>query len=507
MRTWIIALCISLSLCGAALAKGVSIHRMVVGDRALELQDTVQLTAHGDGEAVGAWISPDGKFVVYMDISESGEDRVCLTRSSGGGHSILMDAPKDDKSPVQFWVASPSGSTRECLPAWSPDSRLIAFRATLLTPGGTEDVYYTAASYVLVMTTAGLVRAQIPLPLLRDIRGVEHLYWSPDSRRLACVVRRVDRTVPKSVQSMTDLLMLDMANGTVKTVYSKPDAVMHIQRWNADSKSLHYVVKDALGWQVMEWHVDGRPDSSVETVKTLENTSPDRRWKKGNCKGLCVEDCATGETKQVFKDSVVDFVGWTPDGNLVMYRQPFKISDLSGERSRDLNSVWLAVAEDQKLNHMCIALDMDKDYASSFSRDGMRFAYVCQGRVCLAQLGWTRPDASDKIAAGIPLDEDEEKDYLTGAAKQIGAVVGMYASDHDGSYPSDAFVDEMGPYLGTSLFNRPGTDQMAFQYTPLGRMSDVRNPAETVLGMFDVGYQWQIILYADGHVRVVPKTK
>jgi hypothetical protein len=509
MRTWIVTLCVCLSFCGTALANGVSIHRMVAGDRVLELQDTEQLTTHADGDAVGAWVSPDGKFVVYMTADESGEDhlQVCLARSSGGGHSVLMAVPKDHATSVPCWMPCPPGLAGECRPAWSPDSRLIALRATLLTPESTDNgVHYIEADYILVMTTAGLVRAQIPLPMWRDLRGVGRLYWSPDSRGLACVVRRTERSAPQPPHPMADVLVLDLASGTVKTACSNLDADVHIQRWMADSKSFHYVVKDALGWQVMEWHVDGRPDSLVETVKTLENTSPDGRWKKDDCKGLCVQDCATGETRQVFKDSAVDFAGWTPDSKLLIYRQPFKISDLSGKRSRDLNSVWLAVAEDQKLNHMCIALDADKDCASSFSSDNTKFAYVCQGRVCLAQLGWVPLEIDEKLAAGMPLTENEEKDCLMSAAKQIGVAAMMYADDHDDAFPTDAFMDEMGPYVpGADVFNRPGTDQMAFQYTPLGKTSDVSNPAETELGSFDVGYQWRVILYADGHVRVVPK--
>jgi len=36
-------------------------------------------------------------------------------------------------------------------------------------------------------------------------------------------------------------------------------------------------------------------------------------------------------------------------------------------------------------------------------------------------------------------------------------------------------------------------------------MGDVKYPATTAVGMFDVGYGWKVVLYADGHVQVVPK--
>ena len=503
MKLCAAVLCVLLILACAAISADVGIHRMIANGRVFELQDTLQITTRADGEVGGAWISPDGKYVAYMDTQ--GDERVGLVRSSGGRPSILMEAPKDRTARVQFWLPRSHSGPDECHPAWSPDSRLVAFYAVLLTPDGPEDsVYYAIAHYVVVMTTAGQVRAQIVLPT--GTRGIEPFYWSPDSHKLACVVRRGERSAGQPEQRTTDMLVLDTANGTAQPLCSKPDATMHIRRWSPDGKSLRCAVKDASGWQITEFYLDGRPDSLAETVKTLEDASPDGHWKKGDCKGLCIESCVSGEKKQVFKDATVDFLGWTPDSKLIMYQQGITVPDRSGKRSRELNSIWLAVAEDQRLNHMCVALDADKNSAYGFSSDGTKFAYVCQGRVCLAQLGWTDPDVFDKMAAGIPLTEDEEKELLVGSAKVIACAAFMYAEDHNGSFPSDAFMDELGPYVpGAGLFNRPGTDQMAFQYFPFGKMSDVGNPAETVLGSFDVGYGWQVILYADGHVIVQPK--
>jgi len=132
-------------------------------------------------------------------------------------------------------------------------------------------------------------------------------------------------------------------------------------------------------------------------------------------------------------------------------------------------------------------------------------AYVSQGRVFVAESVWTPLTVSDKLEAGLPLTEEEEKDVLTANAKQLGVAMNMYACDNDDKFPpGDTYMQDILSYLpNESLFNRPGTNQPVFQYFPLSGAND--SPATTIMGMFDVGYQWKIILYADGHVQIVPK--
>lgn len=83
----------------------------------------------------------------------------------------------------------------------------------------------------------------------------------------------------------------------------------------------------------------------------------------------------------------------------------------------------------------------------------------------------------------------------------------MYAQDWDGKFPpADNFSEALWPYLrNPDIFFRPGTRQNAFQCFPQTNMSDILRPSDTVIGIFDIGYGWRIVIYADGHVKVVPK--
>ena len=84
----------------------------------------------------------------------------------------------------------------------------------------------------------------------------------------------------------------------------------------------------------------------------------------------------------------------------------------------------------------------------------------------------------------------------------------MYAQDWDGEFPpADRFMKALGPYMGRQdIFFRPGTQQNVFQYFPQTNMSDISSPSDTPIGIFDIGYGWKIVLYADGHVKVVQKS-
>ncbi|HET6454591.1 MAG TPA: hypothetical protein VFI02_09325, partial [Armatimonadota bacterium] len=128
MKALLLCMCMSLSCQVCADQPGI--HRMVVGDRALELQYAFPLTFQEDGEVECAWISPDGKYVAYVAGQRDPEViRLGIVRSSGGRPTILLSTPPDGlttEEPAEGWY--PEIDTD--LPiVWSPDSKLIAFYA------------------------------------------------------------------------------------------------------------------------------------------------------------------------------------------------------------------------------------------------------------------------------------------------------------------------------------------------------------------------------------------
>ena len=508
MKTWLASLCICLVVSCTAVADDAGIHRMVIGDRGLELLDTTRLTTHNDGEVRGAWISPDGRYVAYIAESAEGA-RLCMVRSSGGRADVLLAADlRDFASSARTQIEMP---VLDIPAAWSPDSSVIAFPVRYAVPEtGAEPE--SAGLRLLVMTPAGMRRASFELPKDTWFRFRDRMQWSPDSHRFACpvrVLRSKPGAQPEKRELRSEVFVFDIERMSAQTVLSTVSSAVRLDSWSADGRDLSYCVRsaDGMGWQLRVSGLDGKPDVLVREVKSVPQKSPDGVWQVADKPGLSIENSATGEIKEIFKDYYFDVVGWTPDSKMVAYAGACTMKDEPGQRVRELNSVWLAIPEPHKRNHMCAALDHDADAGVSFSNDGMRMAYVCQGRAYVAELGWVALEFDDKLAAGIPLTEDEEKLCLMNNAKQIGTAINMFQNDNEDRYPSgDEFQTAVLDYCrNNSIFCRPGQDVPIFQYFPLGSESEIKDVANTMVGMFDVGYGWQVILYADGHVSVKPK--
>ena len=125
----------------------------------------------------------------------------------------------------------------------------------------------------------------------------------------------------------------------------------------------------------------------------------------------------------------------------------------------------------------------------------------------MAELAWRELDARGKAEAGLPLDEEEEKQIIVENALQVGLALTRYAMDWDDKFPAaDSFRQDIEPYLRTPNFMlRPGTDQYIVQYTQLPPLSQIKDTTNTVMATLDAGFSWQVVVYADGHVKVVPK--
>ncbi len=518
MRAWLVCLGLGVVLSSSVLADSASIHRMVVGDKALELQDTVKLTSAKDGEVESAWISPDGAYIVYSVAGEDGQSppaKVCIISSLGGRSDVLVAAPKnleklaDAASPFDAWVPD---LDEQSPVVWSPDSKSIALAVAhfAFDPAHNMSVNDTC---VMVMTTAGQRRALFTLPA--NCWMTSPIIWSADSRRLACAVESMRSDSNKKMTKNAELVVMDMQNGSVESIFAQTDTQVSLDRWRPDGKSvLHYDTGHGdKAYRQMESFLDGTTNSVGPDLAAIPNKSPDGRMQVAGSSGLSVEDTVTGDVKEVFKNYAAKAIGWTPDSKMIIYKDLQAVKDAPGNRKMDLDTVWIAVPEKQKMNHMCVALDGCVGTNDVFSRDGLRMTYTSEGRVFVASLGWTSATTYDMIAAGL-LTEDAEKAILVKNAHLIGVGLQMYSDDYGGPLPSgEEFAQQLAPYLRQmksyptygNPFNRPGTDQMAFQYYPLGDLNSVSSPADTKMGMFDVGYGWQIVLYADGHVKVVPK--
>jgi hypothetical protein len=175
-------------------------------------------------------------------------------------------------------------------------------------------------------------------------------------------------------------------------------------------------------------------------------------------------------------------------------------------------SDWITDIKQKKYNHLFVA-SMEQNKSSnggclSWSDNSRKFAYSSMGRLYVAELGESVFTTDEKIEAGIPLTEEETKECLTSNAKQLGLAIMQWCQDWDEKLPDEGNINQdLLPYMANkNLFYNPGTTENVFRYIKPGHsIAEIEKPAETVMGVMDAGYDWQIDLFADGHVKLRKK--
>jgi len=527
-----------LSLCAGSTLAGTVPDSMVVGDRALELVENRQLSFRVDGPASGVWLSPNGAKVACLFESDSQDKssfsiRMCSIPSSGGRVVPLMSCSRksEDDIPPGYdqWCPRVYPLHEPGVVSWSPNSRLIAFPAIHVTRAEVDgDNIVSEGRFIVVAGDSGARRATFALSNSDEMRAPVAIvqadtwaatfalsdsdemhgpiFWSHDSGKLACVLYR---TVPgpqdEVDKDVFDLCVFDVASGTAQTVHTSGNDIELIG-WHSEGKSLLCnILSTESVWQVSEVSV---ADGSVRTVMERQDRgrlSPDGKYLLlSEGPGMRVEDTATGKALDIVESDPYSFIEWSPDSRMFAYRRKVDVED--DHRKGRLDMLWIACVEDHKANHMCVTLDEDFRTAS-WSDNCRKLAYISRNRAYVAEMAWRAPNSSEKLDAGIPLSEEEEKDMMVKNASQLGHSILVSASDRDGTFPSaESFRNDIEPYLGgRDVMLRPGTDQYIVQYFPQPPIGQIESPSDTILAILDAGYGWQVVIYVDGHVKVVPK--
>jgi hypothetical protein len=122
--------------------------------------------------------------------------------------------------------------------------------------------------------------------------------------------------------------------------------------------------------------------------------------------------------------------------------------------------------------------------------DGEAILYTSQGAVWVVPLLRMPKDAYDAM------ERQAKKAVAISNAKQAGLALLLYAQDFEETLPTgDDINSKLAPYL-------KNTDPLdGFSYTyPGGKLGDIANPSEAVLGSVS-GPGGRAIIYADGHVK------
>lgn len=500
-----------LSLCAGSSLSGDVPDSMVVGGKALELVENRQLSFRVDGRASGVWLSPNGAKVACLFESGSQDQssfsiRMCTIPSTGGRVVPLMSCSRKSEDDI------PPGYDQWCprvyrsgLVSWSPNSRLIAFPADHVTCTAVDgDAIVSKKRFIVVVGDPGARRATFALSDWDEMRGP--IFWSPDSGKLACVLYRTVRgQQDESDKDVFDLRVFDVVSGTAQTVHTA-NGDIELLGWHNDGKSLLCNILSVENvWQECEVSI---ADGSVRTIMERQDRgqlSPDGKYVVlSEGPGTRVEDRVTGKVLDIVKSDPYFFILWSPDSRMFAYRRKVVVED--DRRKGRLDMLWIACVEEHKANHMCVALDHDGG-APSWSDDCRKLAYMSRDRAYVAEMDWRAPHSTEKLDAGIPLTEEEEKDMIVNGAHQLSLAINACTGDRDDTFPSaESFRNDVEPYLGGSdVMLRPGTDQYIVQYFPQPPIDQIKDPSGTVLATLDAGYDWQVVIYVDGHVKVVPK--
>lgn len=498
----IVLVLLSAAHCEAA--QDVGIRSMLVGGRILEVSENRQITLKSDGVVTGAEISPDGRYVVY-GVDSNGRLELRLTRVAGGSTVTLMDAPLGYDVPPM--PPPPGGETWE-LDAdtdvyWSPDSSRFAFRAIHRAWDGDQ---IAEKRYIVIFAARGSFLKSIPAP----DGSASAMVFGPDSRTLYVGARLAAQDNPEvgSRTHAVGIQSMDTTTGAVHTIYSCDAHDIWILGLCDGGRSLLCTLLSKAGRQLRKVATDGSAEDVAGEPIEPGRCSPDCALAVVSDTGISLRNLATQEKTALITDSHVRFVRWSQESKMLLYRQSEQVTDAAdSQRSEQPNSLWLSLTTPSKLNNMCVALDYEGE--PSCSRECRRIAYVSQGQLYVAELSMREPTVPEKLAAGLPLTEDETKQVLATNGKQIAMGMLMYSADNDGRLPpADSLAAALQAYLrDKNVFLRPGTQDNAFTYLDPGvsNWSDIERPAETPIGQLDAGYGWVVVIYADGHVRVAPR--
>jgi len=256
--------------------------------------------------------------------------RVAYITSTGVGNSIqysLMVADSDGFNP-QTVVKS-----REPLmsPAWSPDSRRIAYVSW---ERGNSSIYVqeiATGSREVVSASKGINSAPS---------------FSPDGSKLALTL---------SYGGNPDIYIMDLA-GRSKTQVTKHFAIDTEPTWMADGQSIIFT-SDRSGKPQLYQAPIGGGDATRVTFTGEYNADPSISWDgkriamvqgSGNVYRIAVLDRATGESKAISPGNLDEHPSFAPNGSMILYA--------ATEGSR---GVLYAVSADGRVRQRLVLADGD----------------------------------------------------------------------------------------------------------------------------------------------------
>jgi dipeptidyl aminopeptidase/acylaminoacyl peptidase len=275
-------------------------------------------------------LSPDGKTIAYIKDGETLSDVFMLPATGGWPARISTD-----RGLVAYWDDE--------VPQWSPDGQYLAFTidghihvASVKSGFPKKITDFTDSAFTPKWMPdsrgliAGVTRKEADQLVLTDKEGnwpraltnkADGDHWdanpSPDGMSIAFTFR------PFADLNRTDICLIDLGSGAIRTVYGKPKTRAWMPRWSPDGKWLAFISQEA-GWDDL-WLIKPGGDGLHQVSKLGADVS-DVEWspngKQVACTvnrngsfNLCIIEMESG-----FASMLRDGLGyharpqWTPDG-------------------------------------------------------------------------------------------------------------------------------------------------------------------------------------------------
>ena len=291
-------------------------------------------------------LSPDGKTVAYMKDSETLSDVYTLPASGGWPSRISTN-----RGLVAYWDDE--------IPQWSPDSKWLAFtidghvhlapaagglpkKVTDFTDGAYSPKWMPDSRGLIV----GVTRNDADQLVLTDINGTwprqltnksggDH--WdanpSPDGKFVAFMFRPFDDL------NRSDICLIDLTDGNIRTIYGKPKVRSWAPRWSPDGKWIAFISQEA-GWDDL-WMIKPNGEGAHQVTKIGADIS-DTEWSPDGKQIACTAnrngafDLVLVETESGQTSDLRSGLGlhsrpqWMPDGRSLTfeYENPIQPPDL-----------------------------------------------------------------------------------------------------------------------------------------------------------------------------------
>lgn len=224
-------------------------------------------------------VSPDGRHLAWS---------VDMPAASGGGVGLFVrDLPSGAVRRISITAAAAKGSRAQA-PAWSPDSKTLAFLADA---GGTRQ-------FQLYVVDAAATAA--PRKVTAASGQLAHPVWSPDGTRVSFLY------VEGSTQETGALVAYKPDAGVVGDTFDEQRIAI------ADVKT--GAIKTVSPADMFVYDYDWSPDGTSFAAEAVHGSGTDNYWTAQ----LYVVDAATAAAKSIWKPPFqIACPRWSPDGKTI----------------------------------------------------------------------------------------------------------------------------------------------------------------------------------------------